>query len=260
MKMVHGPKRQKVFSIMNKILLEVAVFTINGALEAIEAGADRLELCENAHDGGTTPSKSTLDFIHAHSPIPVFPIVRARGGDFVYSEQEKKVMLADILYCRNRGFKGVVSGGLLRDGRIDNDFLLRCIDAAGPMEFTFHRAFDRCIDPLNAMEQIIESGAKRILSSGQYPVLPDGIPLLKKMAQQAGNRLIVLPGSGLTQHTVVQVVKQTGVREVHTSARKSIHDLTTFQPATFPESMSYTGVDAQEIKAIRALLATCILQ
>jgi copper homeostasis protein len=253
----HGPKLQKVFLIMNKVLLEVAVFTLNGALAAIDAGADRLELCENAHDGGTTPSKSTLDFIHAHSPIPVFPIIRARGGDFVYSEQEKKVMLADIMYCRSRGFKGVVSGGLLRNGQVDTDFLMRCRDAAGTMEFTFHRAFDRCLNPLESMELIIAHGVKRILSSGQYPVLPDGIPLLKKMVEQAGNRLIVLPGSGLTQHTVVQVVKETGVKEVHTSARKSMQDPTTFQPATFPESMSYTGVDVQEIKAIQALLATC---
>lgn len=258
MKKAHGPKRQKVFLIMNKVLLEVAVFTLHGALEAIEAGADRLELCENAYDGGTTPSKSTLDFIHAHSPIPVFPIIRARGGDFVYSEQEKKVMLADIMYCRSRGFKGVVSGGLLRDGQIDADFLMRCIDVAGTMEFTFHRAFDRCLNPLESMELIISYGAKRILSSGQYPVLPDGIPSLKKMVKKAGNRLIVLPGSGLTQHTVVQVVKETGVKEVHTSARKSMQHPTTFQPSTFPESMSYTSVDAQEIKAIQALLATCV--
>ena len=247
----------KVYSTMSSILLEVAVFTLEGALEAIRAGAHRLEMCENAHDGGTTPSKSTLDFIHSVSPIPVFPIIRARGGDFVYTAEEKKIMLADILYCRNRGFKGVVSGGLLRDGRIDNDFLLRCIDAAGPMEFTFHRAFDRCVDPLNAMEQIIGAGAKRILSSGQYPALPDGIPLLKKMVKQAGNRLIVLPGSGLTRHTVKQVVEKTGVKEVHTSARKLISNTTTFQPDTFPEQMAYTGVDAEEIQVILSLLASC---
>jgi copper homeostasis protein len=242
---------------MNKVLLEVAVFTLNGALEAIEAGADRLELCENAHDGGTTPSKSTLDYIHDHSSIPVFPIIRARGGDFVYNEHEKNVMLADIAYCRSRGFKGVVSGGLLRDGQIDTDFLMRCIDAAGDMEFTFHRAFDRCIHPLESMELIIEQGAKRILSSGQYPILPDGIPLLKKMVHRAGDRLIVLPGSGLTQHTVLQVVKETGVKEVHTSARKAINHPDTFHPSTFPENLLYTGVDTQEIKAIQALLATC---
>lgn len=243
---------------MNKVLLEVAVFTLPGALEAIRAGANRLELCENASDGGTTPSKSTLDYIHAESPIPVFPIVRARGGDFVYSEEEKKVMLADIAYCRLRGFKGVVTGALLRNGEIDNEFLLRCIDAAGTMELTFHRAFDRCRNPLEAMEQIIAAGAKRILSSGQYPTLPDGIPLLKKMVKQAGSRLIVLPGSGLTQHTVLQVVKETGAKEVHTSARKSVVYADTFQPASFPEKMAYTGVDADEIKTILSLLDTCV--
>ena len=247
----------KVFSIMSNILLEVAVFTIEGALEAIRAGAHRLELCENAHDGGTTPSKSSLDYIQSISPIPVFPIIRTRGGDFVYSPEEKKIMLADITYCRNRGFKGVVCGGLMRDGRIDNDFLLRCIDAAGPMEFTFHRAFDRCLDPLEAMEQIIGAGAKRILSSGQYPMLPDGIPLLKKMVKQAGNRIIIMPGSGLTRHTVKEVVEKTGAKEVHTSARKSISNPSTYQPSSFPENMSYTGVDAEEINVILSLLATC---
>lgn len=247
----------KVFSIMSNVLLEVAVFTIEGALEAIRAGAHRLELCENAHDGGTTPSKSSLDYIQSITPIPVFPIIRARGGDFVYSTDEKKIMLADIIYCRNRGFKGVVSGGLLRDGQIDNDFLLRCIDAAGPMEFTFHRAFDRCKDPLNAMEQIIGAGAKRILSSGQYPTLPEGIPLLKKMVKQAGNRIIILPGSGLTRHTVKEVVEKTGAKEVHTSARKLISNSNTYQPSTFPENMAYTGADAEEIQVILSLLASC---
>lgn len=243
---------------MNKILLEVAVFSIEGALEAIRAGAHRLELCENAHDGGTTPSKSTLDYIHSISPIPVFPIIRTRGGDFVYTDQEKKVMLADITYCRSRGFKGVVSGGLLRDGQIDAEFLMRCIDAAGPMEFTFHRAFDRCANPLESMEQLITYGVKRILSSGQYPTLPEGIPLLKKMVKQAAGRLIVLPGSGLTQHTVMEVVKKTGAREVHTSARKAITHSNTFQPHTFPETMMYTSVDVAEIKAILSILTRCV--
>ena len=238
-----------------KVLLEVAVFTMAGALDAIQAGAHRLELCENAHDGGTTPSKACLDRMMTLSPIPVFPIIRPRGGDFVYSEEEKEIILNDIAYCRTLGFPGVVSGGLLRNGQIDTDFLHRCIEAAGSMEFTFHRAFDRCAHPVTALEEIISAGAKRILSSGQYPVLPAGIPLLKQLVDKAQGRIIIMPGSGLTQHTVEQVVRETGAREVHTSARKTISHPDTFQPSTFPETMHYTGVDADEIQSILRILA-----
>lgn len=238
------------------VLLEVAVFTLSGALEAIQAGAHRLELCENASDGGTTPSKATLDYVIEHSSIPVFPIIRPRGGDFVYTDEEKQVVLNDIAYCRSLGFQGVVSGALLRNGQIDKPFLNQCIDRAGSMAFTFHRAFDRCANPFQALEELIAAGASRILTSGQYPVLPEGIPLLKQLVDWAQARIIILPGSGLTQFTVEEVVRKTGVCEVHTSARKAISHPDTFQPATFPESMSYTGVDAQEIKAILRILST----
>ncbi|MBU3677114.1 MAG: copper homeostasis protein CutC [Chitinophagaceae bacterium] len=237
-----------------KGLLEVAVFTMAGALEAIKAGAHRLEMCENAHDGGTTPSKACLDRILNLSPIPVFPIIRPRGGDFVYNEEEKQIILNDIAYCRALGFPGVVSGALLRNGQIDTEFLHRCMEAAGSMEFTFHRAFDRCAHPLNALEELITAGAARILTSGQYPVLPQGIPLIKQLVETAQNRIIILPGSGLTQNTVEQVVRETGVREVHTSARKTIVHSDTYQPSTFPETMSYTGVDANEIQSILRIL------
>src|SRR6478735_5805917 len=146
--------------------LEIAVFNIQSAIMAANAGADRLELRENPYDGGTTPSYGTLKTVREKVSIPVFPIIRPRGGDFLYSDEEYEVMKKDILLCKDLGFEGVVIGMLLPEGSIDINRTAKLVKLAYPLEVTFHRAFDRAKDPLKSLEDIIKCGCQRILTSG----------------------------------------------------------------------------------------------
>ena len=142
--------------------LEVATFSIAGAITAQKAGADRIEFCENPEEGGTTPSFGALKSIRKNIRIPVFPIIRPRGGDFLYSEDEFEIMYHDIGLCKTLGFEGVVVGILKADGNIDKERTQQLVEQAYPMEVTFHRAFDRCINPLENLETIINCGCQRI--------------------------------------------------------------------------------------------------
>ena len=234
--------------------LEIATFTLPAAFQAQAAGAHRLELCENPQDGGTTPSMGMLSVIRKLIHIPVFPIIRPRGGHFVYTADEQAVMLEDIALCRQLGFPGLVTGALLPNGDIDVSFMEKVIQLAGPMEVTFHRAFDRCRDPLQSLEVLIELGCCRILSSGQRPSVADGIELVRTLVQQAAGRIIMLPGSGLNSRNVAHIAQVSGAREFHTAARCQVRDESVFSPSGMQESMSYVGVDVEEVAKILAEL------
>ncbi len=163
------------------IILEIAVFNIQSAIMAAQAGANRLELCENPFDGGTTPSYGTLKTVREKITIPVFPIIRPRGGDFLYVEEEFEVMKKDILLCKSLGFEGIVTGLLNSDATIDVKRTDALVKTAYPMEVTFHRAFDRAADPLKALEKVIDCGCQRILTSGQVPNAFDGKEFIKQV-------------------------------------------------------------------------------
>ena len=228
--------------------LEIAVFSIEAALEAITAGADRIELCENPLEGGTTPSYGTLMVMSKLTSVPVFPIIRPRGGDFLYSEIEFEIMKNDIVLAKQLGYKGVVIGLLNVDGTIDKIRTKELVQIAGPMQVTFHRAFDRCKDPLLGLEDIIETGCARILTSGQVPNAGNAIPLLKKLVEQAAERVIIMPGSGVRSNNIKEIIKETNVVEIHSSARKMHPSLMTFQQISMNENLQHTGVDVEEIK------------
>src|ERR1051326_3895835 len=149
--------------------LEIAVFNIQSAILAAQAGADRIELCENPHDGGTTPSYGTLKTVREKINIPVFPIVRPHGGDFLYNDEEFEVMKKDILLIKQLGFEGAAIGLLNQNGTIEIKRTAKLVGLAYPLEITFHRAFDRAAEPLKALEDIIKCGCQRILTSGQVP-------------------------------------------------------------------------------------------
>src|SRR4051794_24537161 len=149
--------------------LEIAAFNIQSALVAAKAGADRIELCENPADGGTTPSFGTLKTVREKINIPVFPIVRPRGGDFLYSDEEFEVIKKDVVLIKSLGFEGIVFGLLKKDGTIDKQRTAKLVELAYPIEVTFHRAFDRAVEPLHALEEIITCGCQQILTSGQVP-------------------------------------------------------------------------------------------
>jgi copper homeostasis protein len=233
---------------MSKIKLEIAVFSVEAALAAIEAGADRIEFCENPLEGGTTPSFGSLSTLISLTSKSVFPIIRPRGGDFLYSQNEFNSIRSDVLMARKLDYPGIVIGLLNADGSIDIEKTKRLVDLASPMEVTFHRAFDRCKDPFKALEDIISTGCKRILTSGQVPNAADALPLLKKLIQQAGDRIIVMPGSGVRSNNIKEIIQATGAKEVHSSARQMQASQMNYTKDSMKENMQATGVDVGEIK------------
>lgn len=236
---------------MMKTILEIAVFNIESALSAIAAGADRIEFCENPMEGGTTPSYGSLKTLIHKTKTPVFPIIRPRGGDFLYSDDEFDSMKSDLLLVKELGYPGAVIGLLNKDGHIDIDRTAALVSIAGNMEITFHRAFDRCIDPLKGLEDIIQTGCKRILTSGQVPHVSNALPLITQLVDNAKGRITIMPGSGVRANNIADIISSTGVMEIHSSARKNYPSKMLFSPASMQEQMMFTGIDEAEIMAMK---------
>ena len=232
--------------------LEIAVFNIHSAIIAAEAGADRIELCENPFDGGTTPSYGTLKTVKEKVSIPVFPIIRPRGGDFLYNQEEYEVMTKDVQLCKELGFEGVVIGLLNADGSIDTNRTKKLVELAYPLEVTFHRAFDRAAQPLQALEDIIGCGCQRILTSGQVPNAFDGKELIRQLVEKAEERIIIMPGSGVRASNIAQLAAVTGVTELHSSARKMVPSAMQFHPSSMKETLDNILPDEQEIRLMKA--------
>ena len=233
---------------MSKVTLEIAVFSVQSALDAIQAGAHRIELCENPNEGGTTPSYGSLLAMSKQQTVPVFPIIRPRGGDFLYTEMEFQIMKQDVIVAKELGFKGVVIGLLNSDGRIDKIRTAELVSLAKPMQVTFHRAFDRCVDPIQGLEDIIETGCHRILTSGQVPNVANALPLIKQLVEQANGRIVIMPGSGVRANNINEILQQTGVVEIHSSARQNNPSKMEFNVVSMNENLQSIGVDIDEIK------------
>ncbi len=236
------------------IILEIAVFSVEAALNAIKFGANRIEFCENPSEGGTTPSYGSLKTLIQKTKIPVFPIIRPRGGDFLYTNTEFECIKADLLMVKELGFPGAVIGLLNADGSIDVKRTKELVQLAHPMEITFHRAFDRCNNPIKGLEDIIVTGCKRILTSGQVPNVSDALPLITALISKASGRIIILPGSGVRANNAREIIDVTGAIEIHSSARKSIDSLMHYNAPTMMERMISMGVDEVEIKSMIAQL------
>jgi copper homeostasis protein len=235
--------------------LEIAVFTVEAAVTALKAGAHRIEFCENPQEGGTTPSYGSLKILRSYTTQPVFPIIRPRGGDFLYSRSEFEVMKSDLLIVKELGYLGAVIGLLNADGSIDTNRTKELVDIAGPsMQISFHRAFDRCKDPFKALEDIIATGCKRILTSGQVPNAADALALLKKLVEQAGDRIIIMPGSGVRSNNIKEIMQATGAKEMHSSARQMQASKMLYAKDSMNENLQATGVDSEEIKKMLAEL------
>jgi len=229
--------------------LEIAVFSVEAAVTALKAGAHRIEFCENPQEGGTTPSYGSLKILRSFTTQPVFPIIRPRGGDFFYSRSEFEVMKTDLLIIKELGYLGAVIGLLNADGSIDTKRTQELVDIAGSsMQISFHRAFDRCNDPLIALEEIIATGCKRILTSGQVPNALDALPLLKKLVEKARDRIIIMPGSGVRSNNIKEIIQATGAKEIHSSARQMHASKMSFIKDSMKENLQATGVDFDEIK------------
>lgn len=205
------------------MLLEVCCGNVESAKNAEFAGAQRIELCRDLPLGGLTPSHQDIQYCKEHLSLKTFVLIRPRGGDFNYTEDEFQEILSDIAFCREIGIPGVVIGFLNADLSINLDHCRRAIAAAGNMQVTFHRAFDRCQNWSTALEQIINSGFSRILTSGQQPTAPQGAHTLAQIVQQAAGRITILAGSGVTSDNVVSLIQESSATEVHASCKLNGH-------------------------------------
>ena len=199
-------------------LLEVCLESVADVLAAEQGGADRVELCADLVEGGITPSAGTIRLAVERARIPVMVMVRPRGGDFLYDDVELEVMQRDIAAAKASGAAGVVFGVRAADGRVDRERTARLLDAARPMQVTFHRAFDMTRDPREALQSLVSLGVDRVLSSGQEASVPGGLPLLRELVRLAGDRITVMPGAGIDEHNIAEVAAATGARELHFAA------------------------------------------
>jgi len=203
-------------------LLEVAANSLASALAAQAGGARRVELCASLDDGGVTPSHATIVRTREGLTIPLYVLIRPRAGDFVYTDGELAVMLDDIAHCRSLGCDGVAVGALTPDGEVDRDACARFVAAAGGMGVTFHRAFDLVADPAAALETLIDLGVARVLTFGGMPSAVAGAAGLARLVAQAGARITVMPGAGITPGNIAALRQATGAREFHASATRRL--------------------------------------
>jgi len=234
--------------------LEVIGFNIESCAIAQGAGAHRIELCDNPFDGGTTASYGFIKAARKLLTIDLFPIIRPRGGDFLYTEAEFEIMKTDVQVCKDLGCDGVVIGMLHADGSVDTARCRQLVDLAYPLGVTFHRAFDRTNDPLKALEDIISINCERILTSGQKPAALDATSLISQLIQQADGRIIIMPGSGVRSDNIITLAEKTGATEFHTSARIFTPGKMNFVIEAMQEDLTTVLTDANEVKTIIELL------
>lgn len=211
------------------INLEICANGVSSAVAAQEGGAIRVELCDNLGEGGTTPSYGQIALARKLLHIQLYPIIRPRGGDFLYTDLEFEVMKADIRECVKLGCDGVVIGILKADGQIDIARCAELVALAKPMGVTFHRAFDVCADPFRALEDINMIGCERILTSGCRQTAVQGATLITQIVRQAASRIEIMPGSGINENNVAALVRQTGATVFHTTAKNMFNSEMRYQ-------------------------------
>ena len=199
--------------------METPVYTMEAALAAESAGVDRIELCADYAEGGTTPSLGMLILLKKYLKIPVFVMIRPRGGDFLYTEIEHSVMREDIRMMKENGADGFVFGILDEQGRVNAKRCTELVQLAGSLPCTFHRAIDVSRDLLGSMEQIIACGFKRILSSGGKPTVGQGLDQLLRMQEKAGDRIIIMPGGGMAPTLIEEFLEKGNLKEFHASCK-----------------------------------------
>lgn len=207
--------RRGNFVVSRKCLIEISVETLEAALAAERGGADRIELCKNLSVGGVTPDDELLRAVRAQVQIPIFFMVRPRAGDFVCSSAEFSEMKRSITNAKESGMDGVVLGVLTKDNRVDVEQTRQLVEFAKPLPVTYHRAFDEAADLPQALEDVIQSGAKRILTSGGAKSALEGAAVLAELIEAAGERIVIVPGAGISARNIEQVAQRTRAREFH---------------------------------------------
>lgn len=235
------------------MILEIATSDFESTKNAVAGGADRIELCANLGEGGTTQSYGVIKTCRESFDVKIYPIIRVRGGDFLFSDEEYECMYKDAAMCKELGTDGVVIGFLNKDGSIDIKRTSKIVEAVYPLGVTFHRAFDRCKDPAKALEQLIEAGCERILTSGQQKTATEGAELIKMLNEKARGRIIIMPGSGVRADNIKQLAETTGCKEFHTSLRELTKSNMDFIAPAFDgdaENNHYT-VNANAVRDLR---------
>jgi len=240
-------------------LLEICCYSVDCALTAQQQGADRVELCAAPKEGGLTPSWGVLKSARQAVTIPVHPIIRPRGGDFYYCASEFNAMLEDIAVVRDLGFPGLVIGLLDEDGHVDMPRMRQIMAAAQGMAVTFHRAFDMCVNPQQAFENLAELGVARVLTSGQQSSAEKGISLIKELKAQSGVP-IIMAGAGVRAANL-ELFLQAGVTELHSSAGRWLPSPMRYRNAglsmsTESEADEYSryGVDGESVAVMKAMI------
>ncbi|KAA9040984.1 copper homeostasis protein CutC [Ginsengibacter hankyongi] len=234
--------------------LEIIGFNIESCIAAQDAGANRIELCANPLEGGTTPSYGFIKAAREKLSIELYVMIRPRGGDFLYSNDEFEIMKKDIELCKQSGCDGIVLGLLKTDGTIDKKRCRQLVDYAYPLGVTFHRAFDRTKDPFQSMEDIIEIGCERILTSGLRPKAIDGVEIIKQLILQADDRMIIMPGSGVSSKNITSLAESTGAVEFHSSASIFTASNMKYENESMGEKTGHLVVNKEEVKKMVDLL------
>jgi len=240
--------------------LEIVVYTIESALKAQEGGANRIELCDNPAEGGTTPSFGMIESVRQNVNLDVFVMIRPRGGDFNYSNYEFHCMKRDIYQCQRISVDGIVFGILNADGTLDKKRCKELIDKARPLKVTCHRAFDMTRDSFEALEDCIEVGFDRILTAGHQTTAALGADLIAELVKKAKGRIAIMPGSGVNENTVEEIVRKTKVSEIHFSATAFRDSVMQYRNQAIAgmgseegSEFKYRTVDPERVRTMRLL-------
>ncbi len=243
-----------------RVLLEICIDSVESALAAQAGGADRVELCSALFEGGLTPSAGLLETVRERVRIGVAAMIRPRGGDFCYSDDEFAVMKRDLATAKRLGADLIVLGLLNPDGTVDHERTRELIALARPLPVTYHRAFDMARDPFEALDTLLDLGVERLLTSGQERTAVEGLDLISELVRRAGDRIIVMPGGGVTERNLRKILNHTGAREIHGSASGTRESRMTFRNTRVamggqvgPPEYAMKLANPDRVRAFRAL-------
>lgn len=240
---------------MPKAILEVCAFNLQSCVIAEKAGAYRVELCDNPVEGGTTPSYGTIKRTRERISIKLYPILRPRCGNYYYDSDEIEILKQDIAVCKELGCDGISIGVQKIDGQIDVERLREFVELAYPMKVTCNRAFDATPDPFKALEDIIDAGCERILTSGQKSGAPEAGEILGQLVKAAGDRIIIMPGAGIRASNIKKLMEESGAKEYHGSVRKATVNPMSFSNPLVTDFGNVYLPDEEELRGILAAMA-----
>lgn len=234
--------------------LEIIGFNIESCITAQASGAGRIELCDSPADGGTTPTYGFIKAARKELHIPLYVMIRPRGGDFLYSNEEFRIMLDDVAVCKEFGCDGVVIGLLDSEGNVDVNRSTVLVEKAYPMGVTFHRAFDRVRDHRQALKDVMATGCERILTSGLHPNCEQGLETLKELITLSNHDIVIMPGSGVKSSNIRRIIEETGATEIHSSASIVMDSQMSYQNRAMNENLRHVVVNGEEVKKMNEIL------